>query len=140
MIESKSSFSILCILVIFIACGAKKEAVHIKVERASFGSIINDKAMPKEPNLNEDITIRNRDYPIEIALYNDGQWFYDLPNLGSGQGTWKYLNGQIKLHAIRDMFEMNIDVLAVSENAEKVAIQFYDRFGSNFLQVEKKLD
>tara|TARA_Y100000780_G_C13696127_1_gene423328 strand:+ start:70838 stop:71308 length:471 start_codon:yes stop_codon:yes gene_type:complete len=115
----------------------KSELKIFEVQSQDFGHVINDKALPEEPNLNLDKTILNRDYPIEIALYNDGRWYYDLPNLDTGVGTWKYENGKLKLFAQRERFDMYIDVVATQESAKTMAIKFIDRFGPKSLTVEK---
>ena len=93
--------------------------------------------MPDYPNLKSDKTLLNRDYPIEIAIYSDGQWYYDLPNLDTGKGTWSLENGRIKLFAKQRLFDMHIDVVAIEENAKNVVIKFRDRFGPRILNTEK---
>lgn len=115
----------------------KSELKLFEVKASDFNQIINDKPLPSDPNINQDKTILNRDYPIEIAIYNDGKWYYDLPNLDTGTGTWKYQDGKIKLFAKRPLFDMHIDVVATQEGAQAVAIKFADRFGPKVLNVEK---
>jgi len=131
---------------ILIACnpskltGSSEEKTPLKfflVEQKDLEHLINPKSMPESPNLNQDKTILNRDYPIEVALYNDGQFFYDLPNLDSGSGTWKYEGGMIKLSAKLVLFSMYIEVVAIEKGAEKVALKFSDRFGPKSLPSEK---
>ncbi len=127
-------------LILFPSCnpisGDKTELKLFEVKSSDFDQIINSKPLPSDPNLNEDKTILNRDYPIEIAIYNDGKWYYDLPNLDTGTGTWKFENGKIKLYAERDLFDMYIDVVATEEGAKAMAIKFSDRFGPKVLKVE----
>jgi len=107
------------------------------VEKKDLEHLINEKAMPENPNLNQDKTLLNRDYPIEVALYNDGRWYYDLPNLDTGTGTWKYEGGMIKLHAERVLFDMRIEVVAIKAGAQEIALKFTDRFGPRSLPSEK---
>ncbi len=108
------------------------------IKKESFSQYINDKKMPSKPNLNEDKYIINRDYPIEISLYNNGTWYYNLDNLGEGKGTWVYKNGRLELFAQRDLFDMYIDIQAIKEDASEIIIQFSDRFGPRTLKVEKR--
>jgi hypothetical protein len=115
----------------------KSELKVFEVKSSDFDHIINDKPLPVDPNINQDKTILNRDYPIEIALYNDGKWYSDLPNLDTGTGTWEYKEGKIELHAERDLFDMKIDIVATEEGGEKMAVKFSDRFGPKVLNVEK---
>jgi hypothetical protein len=120
--------------------GSSEEKTPLKfflVEQKDLNHLINEKALPANPNLNSDKTLLNRDYPIEVALYNDGKWYYDLPNLDSGTGTWKYEGGMIKLYAERILFDMYIEVVAIEKGAEKVALKFTDRFGPRSLPSEK---
>ena len=115
----------------------KSELTLFEVQASDFDQVINDKSLPLVPDLTADKTILNRDYPIEIAIYNDGKWFYDLPNLDTGTGTWEYKNGKIELFAERDLFDMYIDVVATKEGGAEMAIKFADRFGPKTLKVEK---
>lgn len=136
----KKSLLTLSTLFILTACGANKEQSNLQfyeVKKSHFDHLVNQKDMPKDPNVNSDITILNRDYPIEIALYKNKKWYYDLPNLGEGEGTWEYENGVLKLFAKRSLFDMHIDVVATEELAKSVAVKFSDRFGKQVLKVEK---
>lgn len=115
----------------------KGDLQFFTVEAKDFESYINQKQMPERPDLTSDKTLLNRDYPIEIALYSDGRWFYDLPNLDTGKGTWKLENGRLKLFAKQRLFDMHIDVVAIKANAKDVIIKFSDRFGPRILNTEK---
>lgn len=115
----------------------KGELKYFVAKEEDFQTYINSKPMPAFPNLKSDKTLLNRDYPIEIALYNDGQWYYDLPNLDTGKGTWKLENGMIKLFAKQRLFDMHIDIVAIEESAKDVVIKFRDRFGPRILNTEK---
>ncbi len=122
------------------ACGTKKkksELQFFKVQKADFASYLNSGTAPEKPNLNEARVIFNNDYPIEIALFEDGSWYYNLDNLGDGRGSWTYQHGHIKLHAERALFDMNIVLRAVKKGATKVAIEFADRFGPKELIMER---
>lgn len=115
----------------------KSELQYFKVSAGDFKAYINDKPMPKSPDLGADKTIINRDYPIEIALYEDGKWFYDLPNLDTGSGTWTLEEGVIKLFAKQRLFDMHIDIVATQAQAKEVVLKFRDRFGQRVLDTEK---
>ncbi len=115
----------------------KSELKLFEVQASDFDAVINNKELPTDPDLTQDKTLLNRDYPIEIAIYQNGKWYYDLPNLDTGTGTWKYENGKIKLYAERDLFDMHIEVVATKEHGATMAIKFADRFGPKVLEVEK---
>ena len=143
-IKSIYSFIIICLFSLsFSSCGKtgrgeKSELTFFKVESADFSRYINQKQAPKDPNIYEDITLYNNEYPIEITLYKDGRWFYHLANLDDGFGTWKFEDGKIKLFATRTLFDMYIDIEAREKNAKDVAIRFSDRFGEKVLLMNKR--
>jgi hypothetical protein len=121
----------------FAACGqsSKSELKSFQVSEQQFSSYINPRNL-SEANLQEDQHIVNRDYPIELALYQDGSFYYNLPNLGDGKGSWKFVKGRIQLFAKRNLFDMYIDVFSRNENASELGISFSDRFGPKVLPVE----
>lgn len=137
----KQTFALIIAATTLLSCNPsgddKSELTLFEVQASDFDQVINDKSLPLVPDLTTDKTILNRDYPIEIAIYNDGKWFYDLPNLDTGIGTWEYKNGKIELFAKRDLFDMYIDVVATKEGGAEMAIKFADRFGPKTLKVEK---
>ena len=119
---------------LFLSCG--KSGKEIKLydgKKEDFSKFINARDM-KNPNTNQDKTIRNNDYPIEIALYQNKRFYYDLPNLGDGTGTWKYENGFIRLTAKQKLFDMVIDLHGRDAKIENLAIKFSDRFGPKTLE------
>ncbi|MCO4794935.1 MAG: hypothetical protein KC493_14555, partial [Bacteriovoracaceae bacterium] len=126
--------------ILFCSCipkeHTKSEVTFFKTNQKDFNSYINQKIAPSSPNLSLDKSIINNDYPIEIALYNDKKWYYNLPNLGEGFGTWVYKDGLIKLFAERKLFDMHIEIKAIKKGAESVAIEFSDRFGPQFLKMD----
>lgn len=127
---------------LLISCGSKDgEPTQLnfqKVEQANFENYINNKTTPVDPNIYQDKTLFNNDYPIEITLYKDGRWFYHLANLDDGFGTWKYEDGLIKLHASRSLFDMHINIESLNSDASEIAIRFSDRFGEKVLKMQKR--
>lgn len=130
---------ILTVLIASSCTGKSDSATLYKAKDAGpFTKFINQKKMPSDPNLTLDRSFINHNYPIEIALYQDGRFFYDLPNLGTGKGKWVYSDGKIELRASRKIFDMYIEVYGADPSIEKLAIQFTDRFGSNSLKMANK--
>ena len=126
---------------IFSSCipsGDKSDAKVCITKEEHFTKYVNQKSLPTSPNLSLDITISNDDYPIELALYSDGKFYYMLENLGDGNGTWTFKNGKVRLYAERRLFDMHILIKALEEEAKKVGIEFADRFGPQFLDMENK--
>jgi hypothetical protein len=122
-------------LVLIGACGKSSNKKLYRVELAAVAKFVNEKPLPANPNLSLEKSFVNNSYPITIALYEDGRFYYDLPNLGDGNGTWKHSNGKIQLKAKRTIFNMYIEVSATDEKAESLTIQFSDRFGPNTLKM-----
>jgi predicted small lipoprotein YifL len=130
-------FSFLFVLMlVFTSCGGKGPTKFYSASEASFSKFVNEKDMPKNPNLTLDKSIVNNEYPIQLALYKNKKFYYDLPNLDDGTGTWSYVNGQIILKSKHRLFDMRIDVKALDENAGKLAITFIDRFGPHTLKMD----
>ncbi len=131
---------VLFLLVISIpSCGKKSEYGNLEeyqVEMTQLDYLINNRNFSEEPNYFSDISILNNEYPIEVFLYKDKKWFYNLPNLGTGQGTWEYTDGKILLKAKRSLFTMEINVVASKKDASQISLKFNDRFGLNFLETE----
>lgn len=116
---------------------SKSELRFFKVSEAKYQTIVNEKPMPNDVNFNLDKSLANRDYPIEVALYNDKKFSYDLPRYGTGKGTWEIVDGKIHLFAETRLFDMHIDIVALDETADKLALKFRDRFGPKVLSAEK---
>lgn len=133
----KKFFILSAMLILFVSCGNKKEKFYPAKEE-SFSKFVNDKALPKDPNMNLDKSIINRDYPIQIALYSDHRFYYDLPNLDDGTGTWSFDGGGIILKAKQRLFDMKIDIRALDPDAKNVGISFIDRHGPQELRMEKE--
>lgn len=131
------------IVLLFVSCEPQKptDVKFYQVEQADFDHIINKKDHKTVKSGKIDLanykTLLNRDYPIEVAIFDDGTWYYDLPNLDTGSGTWKFVAGNIRLHANRPLFDININVVATAEKAAKISVEFSDRHGYNLLSAEK---
>ncbi|WP_408095909.1 hypothetical protein ACJVC5_12775 [Peredibacter sp. HCB2-198] len=117
------------------SCGKQSKTKLYKVEESALTKSVNQKSLPQDPNLTLDKSIVNNSYPIEIALYEDNRFYYNLPNLGDGKGTWKLNNGVIELKAKRTLFDMYIEVQGSDEASQNLTIQFIDRFGPNTLKM-----
>ena len=123
------------VLLAFIGCGKQGTSKIFPLKDSEVQKFVNDKAMPADPNLTIDKSFVNNSYPIQIALYKNGQFYYDLPNLGDGTGTWEKNGGKIELRAKRTLFNMYIEVHGSDETNSSVTIQFSDRFGPNTLKM-----
>ena len=110
----------------------------------SFKSLINKKSISSKEDVNQNIdySLINQDYPVEIWLYENNKYYYDLPNLGDGLGSWEYSNGHISLSndyhikSIDLKIEMNYDIYFTKDH--NIRIEFSDRFGLQNLNLEFK--
>ena len=129
---------LLLTLLLGTACTGKSASADLFTAKdaGEFTKFVNEKKMPEDPNLSIDKSVINTKYPIEIALYHDGKFFYDLPNLGTGKGKWKYKDGKIELRAHRTIFDMYIEVYGGSPDFKDLAIQFSDRHGAVSMKME----
>lgn len=124
---------LLVTLLAVFGCGKSSGGKLYKVEAGALEKFVNQKAVSKPTS--ETKTIVNNEYPIEIALFSDGRFYYDLPNLGDGRGRWTLNGGVIELKAKRTLFDMYIEVMANDPEGKTLSIQFTDRFGPNTLQM-----
>jgi hypothetical protein len=131
----KAQIIYLLTALLLLSCGSE-DIPDIKVAEEVFTSHINSKPLPTQVNLRKDKTFLNRDYPIEIALYANGKWFYDLPNLGTGTGTYNYADGKLQLFAARDLFDINIELISSDQIGSAFILSFRDRFGRVVLETE----
>lgn len=127
---------ILILCLTLVSCGKQSKTKVYPVKASALAKFVNQKNLPSNPNLTLDKAIVNNSYPIEIALYKDGRFYYDLPNLGDGHGTWEHTSDRIELRAKRTLFNMYIEINATDEAVNTLSIQFTDRFGPNHLKME----
>ena len=136
---------ILLSTVLFLTLSCRPEFIshntyewHPKKEQF-FSFVLNSGGKPK---LLKDIDrfgltrIVNESYPIELVLFDDQTFYYYLENLGDGEGTWSFDEGHIKLYAERKLFAMKIGLHAISEFDNRIAIDFIDRFGTQYLEMD----
>jgi hypothetical protein len=97
---------------------------------------MNKKELTGQVNLSNNLYLVNQDYPIEVSIFKDGSFYYNLPNLGDGKGTWKHENGRLKLFASRKLFDLNMDIISKDKEATGLIIYFVDRFGPKTLELE----
>lgn len=73
----------------------------------------------------------NDDYPIRLAIFDNGQFYYQVDELGTGYGEWVYHEGGLRLTAKRKIFDMNFFLSAANEQGDAVVVKFFDRYGMN---------
>lgn len=143
-IKMKRLLTSLSLISLFVSCVPDKETStlsYFEVDQTAYQKYVNQKSMPTEPDLAVDKSIINNDYPIELALYQDGKFYYNLPNLGDGTGSWTIDGGKIKLFSSRTLFDMYIDIFAADQSASNLIVKFRDRHGPQVLKmINENLD
>ena len=100
---------------------------HHKRDRQFFDNLANGDSS------SEDIVLHNSDYPFDLRLNDDGTFNYKLEKLGSGEGTWEYGDGFVKLYAERKRFVMKMELHNIDLESGATSLVFADRFGHKFL-------
>jgi hypothetical protein len=127
---------------VFVGCGKKAEVKLFSATEESYSKFVNAKTSPQGelPDISSDKHVVNQQYPVEIALYSDHRFYYNLPNLGDGYGTWKYEDGKIVMLTKREILgkniEMTYELQANDPNAENVSVQFTDRWGAQSFRLK----
>lgn len=75
-------------------------------------------------------------YNMRYALFDNGKFFYEVNNLGSGYGDWQYSDGGVKMFAVRTFFDMDLHLSGKEQTGEAIVMRFTDRFGVNLVNVE----
>lgn len=109
----------------------KKSADH-------FSQFINPGALPQTVDRSKVRFLVNHSYPMELALFQDGQFYYVFETLGDGKGKWDYTDGHLHLYAGRKRFVMKMDIHSVEEQGNQIAIDFHDRYGPNYLPLDRQ--
>ena len=125
---------LLPLIMICTACQPEFEAVNpyefVAQDLIFFSDFVN---APADPEGEKKLVLSNDSYPIDVALFTDGNFYYDLPNLGDGTGTWTHKEGFLDLYAERKLFAMKMSIHSVRETNGDLVIHFTDRFGTQYL-------
>ena len=124
-------------ILFLISCGSSNEEfTFFQLENQAFEHIVNQSALEAKDD-QAAITLSNEEYPVHVSLYLNNRFYYDLPSLGDGEGTWKIEEGKIVLEAKRTLFDMYIEVKSIDCYAEELTLSFIDRFGPQVIRVRK---
>lgn len=88
--------------------------------------ITNNFAASASTSMWDDLVIGTDKYPLYLALYQNQVFYYEIPGLGEGSGTWSVEKNQIKLEAKRSRFDMIFYIYQFKNN---YLIKFSDRDG-----------
>lgn len=75
-------------------------------------------------------------YDGRFALYDNGQFYYDINHLGDGTGNWTFENGALKLKAGRMFFDLIFTVSGASQEGTNTVVRFIDRNGAQRMDIQ----
>ena len=130
------------LMVLLVSCQPtyinKSPYTYFKQPEKYFMQLVNKTPAPKSVDLSKTIKLSNPSYPIELALFGDGKFYYYLENLGDGFGTWEHQQGMVTMKAERDLFIMKFNIRSIEETGKRVILEFQDRFGYQFLELDQE--
>lgn len=122
-----------------VGCGQKQSGEGSKRDYSFYSHLINpsDQYQQAAANLHEfKLMISNEKYSMRVALFDNGVFYYEVNNLGDGEGTWEYRDGVLKLKAVRTIFDMELEIMAESSESDATIVQFVDRFRFNSVPMQ----
>ena len=138
----------MAIILLLLSCAScmqlqdTKELTFIETPKESLIPTVNKRNFEGRVDHNTDIALINNDYPIEVRLYQDKKFYFNLPNLGEGEGTWEYQGSEIKMTAEYHIKAMDLKIdmdyfVGVIDEKGTLAVHFSDRFGPKTYELEK---
>jgi hypothetical protein len=126
-----ASMALAFLLSLCSSCSVPPAAEGNKRDYSFYSQYVNQSstaaaAAPQVENLK--LVMTGDEYPIRLALFEDGSFYYQIDRLGDGEGHWEYRDGVLQLLASRSLFDMKFSILAEKEGSQSVIIQFTDEF------------
>lgn len=136
----KAVFIAVVSLALFVtACSPMSTMTANKRDAAFYGRFVNPSENESGASEKLDqlkLLQTGSEYPMRMALFANGKFYYQVDKLGDGQGTWDVADGVLRLRAIRPLFDMNLFVSGASEDGDETVIRFIDRHGFNSVRIE----
>jgi hypothetical protein len=70
-------------------------------------------------------------YRMRFALFDNGKVYYQIDNLGNGNGSWVYEDGALVVTATRPIFDMELTLSAAASDGNGTVFRYLDRHGFN---------
>jgi hypothetical protein len=106
---------------------------------AFYNQFVNSSAdWPQAENKVDELKLlqTGEQYPIRIALFDNGRFYYQIDKLGTGDGQWAYGEGAIHATANRPIFDMELTVSAAAADGDETLVRFFDRHGFNSYKLQ----
>lgn len=130
------SMRIILLTTLFFVVACSKGGVSAERKRplSFYAPIVNpaadfDRAADRMSALK--VITSDQKYVMRYALFDNGKFYYEVANLGHGNGTWQFRDGIINLFASRSFFDLDIDLSAAGATDDRLEMNFIDRYGSN---------
>lgn len=131
---------IFLIFSVLLSCGGKKgserELTFTKLKPEVFKSLVNDHSFIQRSNQTLEKTIYSDKAKAYFSIYDDGKIYYDIPGVGTGEGTWKDKGTYLELIADTGLFDMILEIR--TKDNENFEFHYRDRFGFNIVPAKVK--
>lgn len=132
MTSLKSSLILTCVFM--MGCSQTYNMVQYQRDETFFTTYQNPSAELSQAEAKiESIKLlqTSEEFPIRLAIYDNGKFYYQVDELGTGIGDWKFEDGGLKLTTRRKIFDMNFYVTAAAVDGNELVVKFFDRHGFN---------
>lgn len=122
-----------------VSCSPISEMTAHERESAFYTRFVNESGDVSAAKNNLDkvkLLQTGSEYPMRMALFPEGTFYYQVDNLGDGEGRWDIKDGVLRMRAIRPLFDMHLFVSGEKPVGDEAIIRFIDRHGFNSLRVE----
>lgn len=124
------------------SCSSDKGSPTPKRDRAFFNQFVNsaqDFDKTQQHKLSElKLLVSTEKYNMRYALFDNGKVYYEVNNLGDGEGRWTYKDGTLNIFANRMMFDLDLTLSAAAETGDDLKMRFYDRHGEQSVKVQHR--
>lgn len=123
---------------LILSCTVRPHAEY-KREASFFTPMINDSgsyALASEKLAHLKLLSTGDAYPIRLALFDNGLFYYQVDKLGDGEGRWEYKDGALSLVAPRRIFDMELVITAAGSEGNATLVEFFDRYGFKSLATQ----
>lgn len=121
-------------LTLLQACSPGGSLIESKREASFYNQFVNPTAewAQAESRLAElKVLETDQTYSMRFALFENGKAYYQIHNLGNGNGTWAYQDGALVITATRPIFDMELTLSAANVEGNETVARFVDRYGLN---------
>lgn len=129
---------VIAIGMVLTACGKPVVSEGNKRDFSFYNQFINSN--DQYPNAAQNLSqlklfTSEEKYSMRLAIFENGSFYYQVNNLGDGEGRWEYHDGILRLKAVRPIFDMDLDIMAEREEVDDTIVQFVDRFRFNSVPI-----